>query len=354
MKSIPTPAGTVIARADVTVLDTREMPWEGTDWVLPRALQRVLSSDDDGDGVVYQRFLTAWTPDPAISSSGYRLAHEQYLCLEGEFSHHERGVDGEDDELVVFREGVWMDRAPGSLTSGVVDVPVGVKGLGWMVVEDDAYVGLRESASLVRDLPHPQRAVVDPPPSGGDRAARHDPAAGIRLTTDFVRVVDSREMTWEDHPLLPGARLKALSRRADGDPTVAIVGIPAGPYPAAMLPWRGTNDFRELLYVLEGELHLRQYDGPDDDEGIPVVLREGFWVDRRPGSVFGFDAGECTPSGVTYLTFRLRDDATLVKERDKYVTWTRTLNAGTRSPSPVSTMDELRVLRGTRRTEADA
>jgi hypothetical protein len=354
MSSTSSPAGTVLARPAVTVLDTREMPWEGTEWVLPRALHRVLSRDDEGDGVVYQRFLTAWTPDPGISSSGYRLAHEQYLCLEGEFSHHERGLDGADDELITFREGVWMDRAPGSLTSGVVDVPVGVKGLGWMVVQDDAYVGLGESAALVRELPHPERAAVDPPPSGGDRAARHDPAAGVRLVTDFVRVVDAREMSWEDHPLLPGARLKALSRRADGDPTVAIVGIPAGRYPAEALPWRGTNDFRELTYVLEGELRVREYDGPDDDEGTPLVLREGYWVDRRPGSVFGFDAGECTPSGVTYLTVRLRDDTTLVKERDKYVGWTRTLNAGTRSPSPVSTLEELHALRAARRSGAGA
>lgn len=343
-------AGVVLDRPDVTVLDTREMAWEGTDWVLPRALQRVLARDAEGDGVVYQRFLTAWTPDPAKDSSGFRLAHEFYFCLEGQFSHYERGFAGAPDELIVFREGMWMDRAPGSLTSGATDVPVGVKGMGWMIVQDDGYLGLAEGPAT--PLPLPGAAPAAPPTTVGDRAARRDPAAGVRLETDFVRLLDTRDMDWEDHPLLPGARLKALSRRADGDPTVMLLGIPAGPYPAPALPWREQAGHRELSYVLEGELHLRQYAGPDDAVGEPLVLREGFWVDRRPGSVYGFDAGESTPSGAVILTFRLRSATTLVKERDKYQVFTRTLDAGTKSLSPVATREELDALRADRRAAA--
>ena len=320
------------------------MEWDATSWVLPRALARVLSYDEDGDAVIHERCLTAWTPPPEADSSGYRFAREFYFCLEGEFSHYERCLDGNADDLVVFRPGVWMDRLPGSVTSGIVDVPLAVTGLGWLTADEDPYVGLRESAGLTDTLTGVVTSSHAPAPPDGD-AGGDAGAPGCLLDTAFTSVWDSRDMDWEDHPLAPGARIKALSRRDDGDPTVMVCGIPAGPYPGLRLPWRGRHAYREFTYVLEGELRMRLFSDENDLEGETVVLREGYWMDRAPGSVYGYDAQECTPSGCTLLSFRLRPGVRLVKERDKYQTYTRTLHTAGRSLSPPGSREELARLR---------
>lgn len=332
-------AGVVVSRPDLTVLDTRELPWEGVAAALPRVLAKPLSVDADGDATVHQRWMTDWSPDPAKTTNGFRLAREYYFCLSGSFSHYERDVEGGHDELIVFTQGVWMDRAPGSLTSGATEVPVGVKGLGWLSTGDDSYVGLMESAELTDTLSGPSwpaaASTLDNWPS--------DPT-GVRLRTDFTTVLDSRALPWQPHPLLPGVRYKALSRRG-GEPTIHILGLPAGPAPAGLAGWRGSHRYRELTYVLEGELRLRVFAGPHDADGEELVLREGYWIDRRPGSVYGFGDGELTPSGCVLLTVRLRAGVELIKEKDKYLTWTRTLTAGPARLAPAATPEELARLR---------
>ncbi len=343
----------MIDRPDISIRDTRAMPWEATSWVLPRALARVLVCDEDGDAVVQQRCLTAWTPPPERDSSGYRLAREAYFCLQGQFSHYECDVDGGTDDLVVFRPGVWMDRLPGSVTSGIVDVPLAVTGIGWLTDEDDPYVGLQEAAEMTETL---EGASVAHAATGSAASAashgtfervgggRAEPA-GLRLATPYTSVWSSADMDWEDHPAAPGVRIKALSRRVDGDPTVMILGIPAGPHQGYELPWRGRHSYRELSYVLEGELRMRLFKDQDDREGEAVVLHEGYWIDRSPGSVYGYDAEESTPSGCTLLTFRLRSGVTLIKDRDKYHRYTRTLRTAGDSLSTTGSLEELGRLR---------
>ncbi|WP_181782702.1 hypothetical protein [Pseudonocardia pini] len=336
--AVSTDDPTVVADVGGTrVVDTRALPWRGTDAPTPRVLSRTLARDAEGDAVVDERWMTAWSP--TSTTHGYRLVHEYYLCLAGEFTHNERDPETGRDTPVVFRPGTWMDRSPGSLTSGALAVPQSVRGIGWLTRGPDPYVGLAEAASLTTTL--------DGSPVAPDTA--HEAAgeqAGVVLANGYTTVLDSHAMPWAPSAGLPGARERVLSRRLDGDAGVVLLGIPAGPAPwGGGDGWRGHHDFREFWLVLEGELTVRLHDGPGDRTGVPVTLGEGHWLDRPPGAVWGVDPGEATPTGATILSVRLRRDTVLPKERDKHAVWTRTVDGGPRSIAPRSSVEELLAFR---------
>ena len=129
------------------------------------------------------------------------------------------------------------------------------------------------------------------------------PTAGsVVLETPGVRILDTRALDWEDHPAVAGARRKVLSRDAQGRPVVMLTWFPPGmrDVPRVAEPhWK--DDVAEYGYVLDGELPMREYANADDHEGIPVRLRAGHYIDRRPGSVHGVDRGVEQDVGFLWL-----------------------------------------------------
>lgn len=322
--------GVVIDRPDLRIVDTREMEWEDSDY-LPGALKKRAAIDDEGEGIVLMRWLPAGKgPVRPSPSQGYHLAREFYLTIGGECPHWDF-EPGEHDELVIFREGYYLDRQPGSVhgAGGEPRQVVDSKWVGWMTIGEDPLVGERESVALTESLPVAQ-AAANALPELGVAASEPDPEAVVhnRPGIGGAYVLDTRKLSWQPHTLLAGARQKVLSRTADGDPTVTIDAVFCGPYPAPSLPHRVRHDYRDFIYIIEGELNIREYESVDDTEGTAVLLKEGFFVDRQPGSIYGFDAGSASPTGATFLHFRARKDTLFVKESEKHRVWSRTLTPG--------------------------
>jgi hypothetical protein len=326
-------AGGRVETPGLTVTDTRSLDWQAADWFLPSAIRNPLSLDEDGDAIISMGWLSGATSllRPAAAgrrSRSYHQGRELYFCLGGELPFAEYDRDG-TERRVVLREGYWIDRGPGGVHGGGDGPPpVAVNSIGWMMADEDAFVGVRESRDLVEVL----AGEVPPPPSAEPAPAATVEAAAVKLDRpgiDGVRIVSSRELSWEPHPFLPGARIKPLSRRRDGDATVSLLWLPRGRHPAAgVLPFRARSDFREFALVLEGELRVWHYADASGARGESVLLERGFWLDRRAGCVHGFEDALASRTGATLLHFATRRDARFVKDREKHERWTFTLTEG--------------------------
>jgi hypothetical protein len=135
---------------------------------------------------------------------------------------------------------------------------------------------------------------------------------GVVLENAQMRLTDTREMPWK----LPapgemfhgtGAKIRELSHHEDGWLWVYQVFLPPG---ARGVGHGGKPDrhyhktVREWAYVLFGELALVEYDDLDDVVGRRVLYREGFFLDRKPNSVFGLDPDRPSETGVMLLEWR--------------------------------------------------
>jgi hypothetical protein len=329
------PDGTVIDADGVTVIDTREAEWERSDAFMRQSLRQVLARDQQGDAVITLRWL------PAVRAvlgghghGGFHTAREHYFLLSGHAPQWDL-EPGEPDELVVFRDGYFLDRRPGSIhASGSPPPQVGGKWLSWMVDGKDPYVGAREGASLTTEsggTAYGESPPPDPP--------AHQPADAFALSRPLVDIVDSRALDWEPHAHLIGASQRVLARRADGDPTIALTWIPPGSYPVSGTPYLARQEFREFMLVLAGELTVWERGASEQ-----VRLREGFWVDRRPGSEWGLQPGEHTPSGCVFLRFAVRPTAVIIKDDEKNETWSRTTNPNSAGISPYADEEERQTL----------
>lgn len=119
-----------------------------------------------------------------------------------------------------------------------------------------------------------------------------------------LRLLDTRELPWEPHMGIPGGLQKTLSRAADGTSLVQITWIPPG-LSAGGAPERHFHrTVHERGLVLFGDLPMREYLSEDDVHGRPVLFREGFFMDRRPGSVHGVDPHLTSQTGFVMLEWR--------------------------------------------------
>jgi hypothetical protein len=164
-----------------------------------------------------------------------------------------------------------MDRLEGSVHGGNSDAPRQACGIGWMTHGDDPFVGSAESITLTHTHEAPVGTDVAAGEDEGAASAAQDElavasgteaaaayVAALALDLPLVRIVRGRELLWEPHPCAPGVFERVLARRADGDPTVSLLWIPPGRFPAERLPLRISHDYREFSYVLEGELTERR------------------------------------------------------------------------------------------------
>jgi hypothetical protein len=324
--------GVVVDRPDLTILDTRDMPWENTDWFMPGSLRKVLSCDDTGEPVILARWLAARDSAPTTAPSfGFHLAPEYYFCVSGESVQLEWEPDV-FEEAITFRDGFWLDRKAGSLhAGGPTTSPTGATWISWMLEDDGALVGAAESLALMDFEP------ADARPIPIERTAQRS-SQGVALDQPLVRIADTRALAWEPHPFFPGVVQKVLSYRADGDATVTFTWIPPGPFPARALPVRLAAPYRELSLVMSGDLRVI-VDGAGE-----VVLRDGFWIDRRPGSVLGFDEGSCSTGGCVLLQFRVGTDGRFIADAEKNERWSRALGTEAKGVVPAATDAERREL----------
>ena len=126
--------GVVLDWADLHVLDTRELPWEPMPGI-PGGQMKTLVRGEGGLPLVYVVYLPPGSPLPDLPHRHrHRTIHERSLTLWGELPHWEyESADQQQGDLVVFREGYFMHRRPGSLhglEAGATS-PTGVLLLSW-------------------------------------------------------------------------------------------------------------------------------------------------------------------------------------------------------------------------------
>ena len=128
---------------------------------------------------------------------------------------------------------------------------------------------------------------------------------GVVLEKRAATFLDTREMEWEDFPGKAGAKMKVLSRFENGEPSVFLVWTPPG---------LGSGDahrhyhrtVHEFHFFLEGDFPIWEYDSPDQAEGQHIVIKPGFYLERRPGEdgIHGMEGGPTSETGCLMLQWR--------------------------------------------------
>jgi hypothetical protein len=290
-------AATIVDRPDLTLLDTREQPWEGMDGIAG-GKQKVLARDEQGAPSVQ---LT-WIPPGLLSEKPerhfHRTVHERGYVLFGELPMREyASPDQEHGRPVVFKQGYYMDRGPGSVHG--LD-PAVVSPVGFLMLEWRTGPGtyLLEEAARHETVVLPAAYEPDETP-----ACPAESAAGTIVDSGKLRLLDTRAMPWEVMDGIPGARWKVLSCDSNGNASVALIWL--APRPARV---QGERHYYKTVHMhwfcLGGELPMREFEGIEDVLGRRVVLRNGVYMNRRPGSVHGSDASSSCPVGLTVLEWR--------------------------------------------------
>lgn len=110
--------GVIYDRPDLTLLDTREMEWEEFSG-LKGCKVKVLSRFPDGHAMIFLVWMPPGSPIP-VEHLPHRHVHkttsEFAFVLSGELPHWEyESAEQKHGELVIFKEGFFMHRKPGSL-----------------------------------------------------------------------------------------------------------------------------------------------------------------------------------------------------------------------------------------------
>lgn len=296
--------GVVIDWADLRRLDTRGLAWEDFDG-LEGGRIKVLSRDAAGNPSVF----LVWLPPGELPSVPlphrhfHRSVREFSYVLGGELPHWEYAdASQQRGDLVVFREGFYMDRLPGSL-HGLEPGPSSPTGCTILMWRDGVgnWVDEPEFASETVDVPY------DRPEETGatEPSIPHADAAGVVLERDDLRLLDTRAMPWEDFSGIEGGRIKVLKRNERGDADIMMVWLPPGELPSVELPHRHYHStVHEYALCLSGDMPHWEYENAEQARGDVVVIREGVFMDRAPGSIHGLEAGQTSATGSVVLMWR--------------------------------------------------
>jgi hypothetical protein len=113
-------------------------------------------------------------------------------------------------------------------------------------------------------------------------AADTEPKHGVIVDQPGLRVVDTRELKWEDGDAPMLARSKTLSLDEDGDGIVAIRWLAA--YDGPLTGRDGGFRLATEYYFLLGEEFTHWELDPDLGDEL-LRFRRGFWMDRRAGNL---------------------------------------------------------------------
>jgi hypothetical protein len=127
----------------------------------------------------------------------------------------------------------------------------------------------------------------------------------VVLENPGLKILDTRAMEWEEHPGKTGIWWKVLLRDANGDPVVSLQWAPPDS-DATEIPRRYHHQtLAEWAFVVSGERPIWEYSDAEQADGDRVVLREGYFLDRKPGSIHGFEERVSTPGmGVVFLVWQ--------------------------------------------------
>lgn len=127
---------------------------------------------------------------------------------------------------------------------------------------------------------------------------------GEVYVNSVTRLLDTRHMEWEDW--FQGTKVKVLDRFDGGEPSVYLLWLPPG---TSQEPHRHFHERAgEFHFVLEGQQPTWVYDSADQGvgEGHNIVLREGYYLGRHPGSegIHGRETTAGSPTGCVMLCWR--------------------------------------------------
>ncbi len=291
--------GVVIDWADLRRLDTRAMRWDDFPGLSGTKI-KVLSRDEHGNPMVFLQWM------PPGAGLEVELPHRHYhrsvrefaYVLSGELPHWEYASADAPGQLVVFKEGMFMDRRPGSI-HGLEASPTSAIGCTLLFWRDGVgtMIDEPEFGAETVTVPYPGGAALPSAPitSGAD---------GVVLERSDVTLLDTREMPWEDFAGLAGAQVKMLSRDDAGNGMVWLIWLP-GEIPSVNRPHRHYHrTIREFSYLVNGELPHWEYRNAEQQQGDLVVVREGFFMEREPGSIHGLEEGPSSAIGCVLLQWR--------------------------------------------------
>lgn len=298
------------AQADATIdrtgiwRDTRAMGWS-TFPGLGSAKVKVLQQDEQGNAMAF----LVWMPPgdlgvPLPHRHYHATVHEYAYTVSGDLPHWEYADPSQDvGDLVLFRECYYMDRRPGSI-HGLEEGLASSAGSVILFWRDGVgnWLDEPEAATETIDVAYGQKP---PPLTSAEKARKPAFGSGVVLERPDLSILDTREMTWEDHDGIAGTKIKVLSRHDDGEATVSLLLLPPGDLPRVDLPHRHFHrTVHECGYVLEGEVLIWEYADAEQQEGELVVARPGYFMNRPPGSLHGIEAGASSPTGAVILEWR--------------------------------------------------
>ncbi len=309
MSGAPRRPGIVWETPGVSIFDTRELAWEPAPDVAPGAQRKSLGGKE-GEPQASLLFLPPDFPtglEPAAATPA--AVDEFWFTLAGERSTWEfDGPDGQQGALVRHRPGVAIHRRHGAPYA--VDAEFR-SATGWTgIVVRDAGAGAAAGASgPAFDRLAPTGAVP----------ATAAPGSGVILDRAQVTAIDSLRADWQPaaYSDLPPVVNKVLGRYPSGGTKMQILHFPPGLspdrrpddfpfYPPALRAARHSHHrMLELLYVLDGEMPVAEWESIEQQDGEFVWWREGIFAFRREGSLHGSLPGETSATGVSILHFRL-------------------------------------------------
>jgi uncharacterized cupin superfamily protein len=259
--------------------------------------------------------MMVWLPPGELP--GVILPHRHYhrtiteftYMLSGELPHWEYASADAAGELVLFKEGFFMERRPGSI-HGLEPGVTSATGCVLLMWRDGVgnWLSEPEAAAETVEVPY-ERAAGRPAPAGAvrdgaDRGEGAEGEAGVVLRRSDVTILDSRAMPWMPFAGLRGAQVKVLARDQRGEHRVILVFMPPGLRPGARRHRHYHRTVREFAVVLSGELPHWEYEHAAEADGELVVFREGYFMDRRPGSIHGNECTATSPTGCVILMWR--------------------------------------------------
>lgn len=129
---------------------------------------------------------------------------------------------------------------------------------------------------------------------------------GYSIRRSDLSILDTRAFPWQEFPEAGTKRLvKVLSRDDRGDPASYLVFAPPGAPAWLDIPHREYHKtVREQVFVLSGEMFTWEYASADQKSGDLVVMKQGFFMDRQPGSIHGVEEGPASSVGHLILYWR--------------------------------------------------
>ncbi|MBM3505321.1 MAG: hypothetical protein FJX65_15780 [Alphaproteobacteria bacterium] len=248
----------------VRLLDTNAMPWGAWHKQFPGTYAKALFDDPSNNTNLRLAFLPQGFKLPKHVRHHHGKTREGVFVLFGNVPYREyRTPKDTAGRLFDFQQGFLLDRPPRSIHGISVD-PAST--LGCMVLEwgtgplDFNYV-----------------------PFEGDLEA---------LGTDYQdpHVADSKAMSWQPHPEVPGWKLKVLSSGGNspvsGYHPACLVHVPGGWQPKTEVRGKPAP-FRRWTFVVHGDLDLTTQDEGGKRE--KRRLKEGGYLEWNNPATVGFD-----------------------------------------------------------------